>query len=267
MRYKLQKVLLALNLLFLIFVLTIVAVVIGLVSGDKTEETAPTLIEATSRPRPTYIPSPSPTPMPQFEISYDLNYYSNATITEKIEYCSMAESLLSFLDSSVYGNSEDVENEILRITNIKNQYAADLENWYQKTEEYPIACEVWLYLTEELGLGDIQAAAIIGNMMVECGGYSLYLDVDAYDSGFYGICQWSTSYHYRANGLDLRGQLEYLGETLEQEFQYGAASYHQFINATNVRDASVYFAKGYERCADPYGRQDTAERAYSYFVE
>jgi hypothetical protein len=157
------------------------------------EGTSETLVLASHRDKPTK--TPTPTPKPNFVRSYEVEYYEDIKLSEKIEYCSMAEDLSLFLDSSVYGNPEEVEVEIERLEEIVDLYSEDIAEWNEKVEEYPVACEVWLYLTEELNLENIQAAAIIGNMMVECGGYSLSLDVNAYDSGFYGICQWSTSYH------------------------------------------------------------------------
>ena len=264
-----------LTLTMVVILCFLIPLFVGLETMISNEEgaeiTSETLVLASHRDKPTKTPTPTftptPTPKPDFVRSYEIEYYEDIKLSEKIEYCSMAEDLSSFLDSSVYGNPEEVEVEIERLEEIVDLYSEDIAEWNEKVEEYPIACEIWLYLTEEMNLEEIQAAAIIGNMMVEAGGYSLHIDPYAYDAGFYGVCQWSTSYHYRANGLDLQGQLNYLNETLEDEFRYGSASYSQFINATNVRDASVYFAKGYERCADPYGRQSTAERAYSYFVE
>jgi len=44
-------------------------------------------------------------------------------------------------------------------------------------------------------LEDIQAAGILGNIMVEAGGHSLGINPYAYGGSYYGICQWSTSYH------------------------------------------------------------------------
>lgn len=142
------------------------------------------------------------------------------------------------------------------------------EEWDAKYEEYPVATTIWLYLVEEMGLSNECAAGILGNMMVEAGGHSLSINISAYNSaGYYGICQWYVrGYHSQINNSDLITQLNYLRDTIEVEFTYSSVTYNQFVSATNARDASVYFARGYERCADPYGRQNCADTAYSYFV-
>lgn len=264
-----QKKVWCLQLLFIIFLLWVV-IPIGILIIEREENTtneieATTTVAPTPIPAPTNTPTPTPIPLPTFVVDYELVYNPDITIAEKEENTSMADSLIFSLEPRDYENSQEVELEIQRLKTVRDSYLKDLTEWKHKVEEYPTACEIWLFLTEEMELEDIQAAAIIGNMMVEAGGHSLYIDTAAYSSGFYGVCQWSTSYHWRVNNLDLRGQLEYLRDTIEDEFRYGSASYSQFINATNVRDASVYFAKGYERCADPYRRQNTAERAYEYF--
>lgn len=218
----------------------------------------------------TSTPTPSPTPIPRvtlpiFEKNWFIEYDESIPTWEKEEIALQCDNLITSISNVQYSNSEEAVDEVIRLTAIRDLYMADVEAWQAKVEEYPIACEIWVYLTEGQGMDDVQAAAIIGNMMVESGGHSLYIDPYAYSTGFYGVCQWSTSYHYRVNGCDLYGQLDYLMETLEEEFQYGSASYSQFINATTPEDASVYFALGYERCADPYNRQYCARQAYDYF--
>ena len=125
---------------------------------------------------------------------------------------------------------------------------------------------IWEYLTNEMGLGDIQAAGIFGNMIVECGGRSFNLQPYIYSPGgaYYGLCQWSTSNHHRQiNGATIDEQLEYLSATIREEMDsYG---YLQFESATDPESAAYYFARWYERCADPSGRGSEARRAYEYF--
>lgn len=125
---------------------------------------------------------------------------------------------------------------------------------------------IWQFLTQEMELSDEAAAGIFGNMMVECGGYSFDLQPYVYSPGgsYYGICQWSTSNHHSGiRGGTLEQQLEYLRDSIESEM--GSNCYRRFTEAEDPRDASVIFAQWYERCADPYGRQECAERAYERF--
>lgn len=126
---------------------------------------------------------------------------------------------------------------------------------------------IWQFLTQEMELSDEAAAGIFGNMMVECGGRSFSLQPYIYSPGgaYYGLCQWSTSNHHsRVRGGTLEQQLEYLRDSIESEM--GSSCYRRFESADTASGASVIFAQWYERCADPYGRQECAERAYERFV-
>jgi len=127
---------------------------------------------------------------------------------------------------------------------------------------------IWQYLTTEMGLSDEAAAGIFGNMMVECGGYSFNLQPNIYSTGgyYYGLCQWSTTNHHSGiRGGTLEQQLEYLRDSIESEM--GSGCYSRFTESDDPRSASVIFARWYERCADPYGRQECAERAYERFSQ
>lgn len=243
---------------------------VGICCNEIIQQKQETAVEETSSiiVTPTPVPTPTVAPrvtLPIFEQTWNIEYESDIPTWEKEEIALQCDNLIVSIYNTQYSNSEEAIGEAIHLEAVRDLYMADVEAWNAKVEEYPIACEIWVYLTEGQGMDDVQAAAIIGNMMVESGGHSLYIDPYAYSTGFYGICQWSTSYHYRVNGCDLYGQLDYLMETLEEEFQYGSASYSQFINATTPEDASVYFALGYERCADPYNRQNCAREAYDYF--
>jgi len=127
---------------------------------------------------------------------------------------------------------------------------------------------IWQYLTVEMDLSDEAAAGIFGNMMVECGGYSFNLQPYIYSTGgyYYGLCQWSTTNHHSGiRGGTLEQQLEYLHHSIVSEM--GSGNYDQMCQATTPGMASVIFARWYERCADPYGRQECAERAYERFSQ
>jgi hypothetical protein len=117
-----------------------------------------------------------------------------------------------------------------------------------------------------MGLGDIQAAGIFGNMMVESGSRTFNVRPGIYSPGnaYYGLCQWNTTGHHRdINGGSLDEQLEYLNGTIENEM--GSSNYQRFLNATTPEEASIIFGQWYERCGSPRSRQNEARQAYERF--
>jgi hypothetical protein len=125
---------------------------------------------------------------------------------------------------------------------------------------------IWRYLTDDMGLSDVCAAGIFGNMMVECGSRSFNLQPYIYSPGgfYYGLCQWNTGGHHASiNGGTVEEQLEYLSDTIRNEM--GSAGYSAFEGATDPESAAYYFARWYERCTDPSGRGNEARRAYERF--
>lgn len=141
--------------------------------------------------------------------------------------------------------------------------------------EYPIAIEIWNYL-KNLGYNDYVCAGILGNIMAEVGGNTLYIQYWLYDSSniYYGMCQWNVNYYNEVKGTDLYSQLDFLMKTIEYEidtfgFKYQKGfKYEDFINLTNYEEAALAFAKSYERCASRHYRvrQANAKVAYEYFV-
>jgi hypothetical protein len=126
---------------------------------------------------------------------------------------------------------------------------------------------IWQYLTVNMGLPDIQAAGIFGNMMVESGSRTFNVRPEIYSPGnaYYGLCQWNTGGHHSSiNGGTLDEQLEYLSDTIENEM--GSSNYQRFLNATTPEEASVIFGQWYERCGAPTSRQNEARRAYERFA-
>ena len=125
---------------------------------------------------------------------------------------------------------------------------------------------IWQFLTQEMELSDEAAAGIFGNMMVECGGRSFNLQPYVYSPGgyYYGICQWGTTgNHSSVSGVGLEEQLLYLQASISSEM--GERNYTRFCNARTPEEAAYYFARWYERCADPHGRGGCAREAYEYF--
>lgn len=135
--------------------------------------------------------------------------------------------------------------------------------------EFPDAKYVWDYL-HDLGYNDAVAAGIIGNMMVECGAYTLDLQVNVENQSYYGICQWSKQYYPDVIGCSLEAQCDFLRDTIQNEintFGYNY-DYDSFLEIIDEREAALVFAKSYERCwKGTYElRQDCAEDALEYFL-
>ena len=126
---------------------------------------------------------------------------------------------------------------------------------------------IWQYLTEEMGLPDIAAAGVFGNMMVESGNRSFNVRPYVYSPGqaYYGLCQWNTGGHHSSiNGGTLEEQMEYLEATIESEMH--TSNYERLLNASTPEEASIIFGQWYERCGAPTSRQNEARRAYERFV-
>lgn len=176
-------------------------------------------------------------------------------------------------DAAMIKQTPDISwvNERLLAPELSNQYDTDKLKRIGPKIEYILKGQtlqlyIWRYLTDDMGLSDVCAAGIFGNMMVECGGYSFDLQPNIYSPGgyYYGLCQWGTTNHHSGiRGGTLEQQLEYLRDTIESEM--GSSCYRRFTEADDPGSASVIFARWYERCGDPYGRQGCAERAYERF--
>lgn len=125
---------------------------------------------------------------------------------------------------------------------------------------------IWQFLTDEMGLSDECAAGIFGNMMVECGGRSFNLQPYVYSPGgyYYGLCQWGTTgHHYSIAGGSLEEQLQYLDDTILMEM--GERAYQSFCSSETPEQAANIFGQWYERCREPYGRQNEARLAYERY--
>ena len=139
------------------------------------------------------------------------------------------------------------------------------------------ATQVWKYL-KSYGYSDSVAAGIIGNMMRECGGDTLYLDWDTvghYNGDeFYGLCQWCLRYTPSGfKGSSIKKQCDYLKQTIQSAFanyggNYGGITYSEFLKS-DTRTAAIAFERVYERCGS-YSTEDgrranNAEKAYKHF--
>lgn len=169
-----------------------------------------------------------------------------------------------------------VELKIEHIDSVLNVYYADKEHidlWNLRSEEYPVATQVWLFMKDQ-GWSDAVCAGILGNMMTECGGHTLDLQWWLYDySGwFYGVCQWHKGYYPEVQGQSLEYQLQHLANTMEQEFgMFGSNALNRFLSMTDPASVALDFAKKYERCAatewNYVSRQNNAWIAYNYFCK
>lgn len=144
--------------------------------------------------------------------------------------------------------------------------------WIEKSKEYESAAFIWKYF-EDKGYSDCAIAGILGNIMAEVGGQTLYIQYWLSSSSYYGMCQWSRQYYPEAIGLSLEEQCDFLFNTIENEFDvFGyivGLSYEDFIQIENEQTAALAFAKVYERCGSgSYSvRQSNATEAYNYFVD
>ena len=165
---------------------------------------------------------------------------------------------------------ENVEYYEQKINTLKEKEEA---KWAQKMAEYPEATQVWRYM-KSLGWNDYVCAGIMGNIMAECAGQTLNLQVTISGNGYYGMCQWNKAYREEVWGADLQGQCDFLRDSIKYEIDTFGYAYKKgfkfdtFLNMTNERDAALAFAKSYERCGSgSYGiRQNNATKAYNYFV-
>ncbi len=136
-------------------------------------------------------------------------------------------------------------------------------------EEYPVACGVWRYLREDMGLSAPVAAGILGNMMAECGGQTLELQPYLCVNNFLGLCMWYAPYTNGrlTYGADVTDQLKYLSDTLETNMEYFGGDYEYFCGLESATDAAWYFSEYYERGGWHYVRARNAETALEYFGE
>lgn len=221
------------------------------------------------------------------DVSYTYNDLDilGEKIAEQIEIMNASHDMANA--ARILGYSED--HEVLKLAkkewtaanNLRLEYqlvydklVADHDlHWAKKSEEYPAATEIWLYLTEELGYNNYVAAGIMGNIMAEVGGQTLNIQYWLSGNGYYGMCQWNKAYSSIWGG-SLSEQCDFLRDTIEYEFdtfgnKYAKGfDYDEFLKLTDVKKAAKAFAQCYERCGSgSYKvRQKNAVTAYNYFV-
>lgn len=145
------------------------------------------------------------------------------------------------------------------------------EEWIIKTQEYPVASQIYRYL-KDFGYNDAVAAGIIGNLMAEVGGQTFQIRWWAKSEEYYGICQWNKAY-IKVWNTSLEEQLNFLTSSIRYEMNtYGykyqsGFNYEQFCRLTNEQEAAAAFAKCYERCSSKSipQRKKNATVAMNYF--
>lgn len=157
--------------------------------------------------------------------------------------------------------------EAERLRNIQERLRDDIRRF----EEYPVATYIWQRLRND-GFSEAVAAGIIGNMAIECGGFTLHLQPDAYNSYEHGggLCGWLYCYYPDAQGATLEEQYNLLMRTLKWSYTMFGASYERFLAMTDPAEAAYAFAKNYERCYESeYNyrvRRDLAKVAFGYYA-
>lgn len=148
--------------------------------------------------------------------------------------------------------------------------------WQKRTEEYPVATQIWLFMKEELGWSDEVCAGVLGNMMAEAGGQTLKIKWNIWDKsrGYYGICQWAIKYTPTIADNSLENQLLHIKNTVEKTMnnwghKYAKGfGYAEFIALEDPKEVALAFAACYERCHTRHYQIRTvnAMKAYEYFT-
>ena len=144
-------------------------------------------------------------------------------------------------------------------------------SWSEKNKQYPISSKIWGTLRNS-GMSKEVVAGIMGNMMAEAGGNTLYIQPWANSGSYYGICQWSRGY-YQVWNKDLNSQLAFLKKTIKYEidtygnnYKYGF-KYEDFLKLKTPEEAATAFFKCYERgSASISVRTNNARMAYNYYT-
>lgn len=181
---------------------------------------------------------------------------------------------ISFIDfSQLDVSAEDTDNTsntVDSVVQVHESNPIEIEECYytdSQYQEYPHACEVWKILREN-GYNAFVAAGILGNMMTECGGQTLNLQYNIYDSTgkYYGLCQWALKYTPQVNGLDVNGQMDLLLSNIKTNIEYFGGDFNYFMNLEDEVEAAKYFQNYYERGAGSFSRSKNATTALQYFT-
>jgi hypothetical protein len=204
--------------------------------------------------------------------SYDINTYTKLLDNLQTSLNQLKAAVVS--EEYTAEAYEAMHDEINRLEIINTKVSSNVARMTIWESEYYYATKAWNFLIEQ-GYNEAVVSGIIGNMMIETAGGTLYLKPFDYNpSGdYYGLCQWSLYYHPTIADMSFDQQLEYLIATIEKEFNtfgncYASGfTYEDFLEMNNPEDAAKAFAAVYERCGfGSYNqRTEAAARAYRYF--
>lgn len=243
-------------------------------------------------------------PLQTSNSSADEEVVESTTEEETTEYIEMtmptSQNYLSALYPTVYNMSfpinettiEETTTEIETTTEETTIYAPETTTIEETTTtvpetttnsetlkgQYPTAEYVWTYLRNS-GYSPAAAAGIIGNMMAECGGWTLNLNPYSWNNiqTSYGLCQWKTCYASpeMANS-SIEYQMAYLVSNLPAVLpnSYAGAKasmdIQMFMWLGDPAAAADIFCRGYEQCGnyeiECARRGQFAWQAYDYFL-
>ncbi len=168
---------------------------------------------------------------------------------------------------------KEYEEKLNESINKFNELSEKLEKYNLLIEKadadgYSESLKVWLQL-KSMGLNDYVASGIMGNIMAEVGGHTLDLSEwrNCSTGVYYGIFQMAGSRKTRLLndfGTTIDDQLRFFSVELYELIPEGSS----FYSLTDEKEAALYFAKKYERCASyTYEvRQRNATKALQYFT-
>lgn len=183
-----------------------------------------------------------------------------------------------------YSYIELIQDTIIDLQEILNQYKNDLEIikkekafWQAKSNEYPEATRVWLYMKNKFGWSDVVCAGVMGNIMAEISGGTLDFYDWNNDENAYGMFQWLGQ--RKIDIKQIYGELPTIEQQLEFMYDelYGTDGVTQqvtdsqrekILSASMPEDVATYFCIYFERPGNSGSvRRGYARIAYDYFVE
>ena len=153
---------------------------------------------------------------------------------------------------------------------------SEMYKWQMKSNEYPIATKIWLYMKNNFHWSDEVCAGVMGNIMAEIGGGTLKFEDDWNHPKPYGLFQWLGGRRKLIHELygaepTVEEQLEFMYDELYGtdgvKRQVSDAQREKILNSSSAAKAAQRFCDWFER---PGGkgtiRQSYAKRAYKYFT-
>ena len=207
-----------------------------------------------------------------YVVSYNMTFYDNLLFDLQNAVNQLKVAVAS--DDYTCEAFEAMRDELNRLESIMVRVKSNQARMSIWESDYYYATKTWNFLIEQ-GYNEAVVSGIIGNMMIETAGGTLYLKPFIYNpsNDYYGLCQWSLYYRPEVADMTFENQLEYLASDIEKEFNtFGNCykngfTYEDFKAITSPEEAARAFAIVYERCGSSYYdiRVDAAVTAYNYF--